>query len=251
MAAVAIWIFCKPDPPVWRLRTTFHIGSSINRFLLVDGQKDPQGAIERYSTVVGLISTPAFRQSIAEGAKFSADSAARSKQSVFETLHANAVNDYDIEIEFIAASSQDSLAAYRVIADQIEQRHSRMMEQDTKVLQSAIDDYRDRSTQLRTWEDARLHLSQQMPADSEVLKTDLTETWNQTREKLRRLETIKAMVAPTRFPPESEVYVTGPLTGVSVRMSALAGLCVVIFAVAGSIGLEHFIMRRRNRIPRV
>jgi len=249
LAAAAVWFLLKPDTPVWRLRTVFHIGSTVNRFLLIEGSQNPQSTIERYSSVVSLISSPAFRQTVVGASMFEPQSAALSKLLVFDTLRANAINDFDVAIEFVAGSTQDCLAAYRIIADQIEQRHARMLEQDVKLLQMTIDDYRERSNQLQKWEDARLRAAEEAPPSPEILKTDLGAIWNQTRESLRRLEATQALVSPTRFPPTSEVFSNGPLTGNTVRLSALSGLGILVGVILMGLVLEHYTVGRRNPKP--
>ncbi|GLR85476.1 hypothetical protein [Bradyrhizobium iriomotense] len=217
--------------------------------MLIEGSQNPQSTIERYTSVVGLISSAAFRQTVVGASKFETDTAAISKLLVFDTLRANAINDFDIAIEFVAGSSQDCLAAYRVISDQIEQRHARMLEQDVKLLQITIDEYRERSNQLQKWEDARLRVIHDTVPDPEVLKTDLGAIWNQTRENLRKLEATQALVAPTRFPPASEVFSNGPLTGNTVRLSALSGLGILVGVILIGLILEHVTSERRNPKP--
>jgi hypothetical protein len=191
---------------------------------------------------VALISTPVFRDSIAGTSKFEAGSAALSKRLVFDTLRAHALNDYDIEIEFVAASAADCRAAYLTIAERIEQRHAVLTDQNAKILQVAIDDYRDRAAQLTAWESARIRNN----AAADLNKTELERVWNETREHLRQLEAVRSLMKPTAFPPETEVYIEGPLANNTVRLSALAGLAVILCAFALGWTLETRISRRRN-----
>ncbi|SDR81797.1 hypothetical protein [Bradyrhizobium canariense] len=245
-AGGAIWFLCRPDPPVWRLRTVFHIGTSVNPSSIIEGSPDLQGVVERYAIVVAFISTPIFRETIAEASKFEPASAALSKRLVFDTLRAHALNDYDIEIDLTAASAADCRAAYRTIADRIEQRHEELFDQDAKMLQTAIDDLRERSAQLQKWEDAKVQPGFQPSTDADSPKSNLWVTWNETREHLRQLEAAKAYMTKTTFPAENDVYVNGPLSNNSVRLSALAGLGIILFTLILALGLEIYPSKRRN-----
>jgi hypothetical protein len=236
--------FLAPDPPVWNLRSVFHIGISANPILVIEGSLTPQGAVEHYSTVVALISDPAFREAVVADSEFQPTSAALSKRLVFGTLRARALNDSDIEIDLSAASAVDCRSAYRAIADRIERRHALMFEHSKKLVRSAINDYRERSIQLRQWEDARLQSASRPSADHAPAVGDsragLGVTWNETREHLRRLEAVEAIMTPTTF-PTNEIYVNGPLSNNTARLSALVGLAVVLCVALLALGLA---MRR-------
>lgn len=251
-AGSAIWILCKPDPAVWRLRAVFHIGSAVNRdFLLEDlpnarkPATQPLSYIEKASSVVALISTPGFRQMVVETAEFQAATAVLSKRLVFNTSRANELNDYDVTVEFLAATSADSRAAYRAIAELIRKRHARLLEEEAKLVQTTIDDYSKRSAQLQKWLDATEQAGNQAPPSPATPRTDLVERWVETRERLQQLEVAKASVAPTKFSSDAEVYVSGPLTTDSVRLSALAGLAVLV-----SVLLLSLALRTQNSKPR-
>lgn len=247
-AAGAVWFLCRPGPPVWRLRTIFHIGSSINPIAVIEGSPNPEGTLERYYNVVALISTPIFRDTVAGTSEFQPASAALSKRLVFNTLRAHSLDNNvdDVEIDLTAASAADCRAAYRTIARQIEQRHALLFDENTKLLQTAIDDYRERAIQLKKWEDAALQPGDQVSTGADRPKSDLGAAWNETREHLRRLEAMKPLMKPTVFPPESEVYVNGPLSNNTVRLSALAGLAAILCAFILWLGLEARSSRRRN-----
>jgi hypothetical protein len=243
-AGCAVWFLCRPDPPVWRLSTIFHIGVSVNPTAVIEGSPNPLGTVERYSAVVAHISTPVFRETIAGASEFEAGSAALSKRLVFGTLRAHALNDNDIELEFVAASAADCRAAYRTVANLIGQRHAGLFDQNTKLLQTAIDDYRERATQLRKWEDAKVQPGYQASTDADSSKSGLGIIWSETREHLRQLEAVKPLMKPTTFPPEAEVYVDGPLSNNTVRLSALAGLALILSTLA--LGLGILPSKRRN-----
>ena len=189
-----------------------------------------QSTIERYASIVALISTPVFRDVIADTSKFEAGSAALSKRLVFDTLRAHALNDYDIEIQFTAASAADCRAAYRTIAERIGQRHAGLSDQNAKILQVAIDDYRERAAQLHEvggrQRTARISTIRRCRSQ----EIELERVWNETREHLRQLEVIKSITTATTFPPAAEVYIEGPLVNNTVRLSALAGLAVILCA---------------------
>jgi hypothetical protein len=247
-AASAVWFLCRPGPPVWRLRTIFHIGSSINPTSVIEGSPNPEGTLERYSVVVALISNPVFRNTVANTSEFQSASAALSKRLVFDTLRAHALDDNveDIEVNLTAASAADCRAAYRTISRQIEQRHALLFDENVKLLQAAIDEYRTRSVQLKKWEDAAAQPGYQASTGTDRSKSGLGAAWNETSEHLRRLEAMKPLMKPTSFPPESEVYVNGPLSNNTVRLSALAGLAVILCAFILTLGLEVRSSRRRN-----
>jgi hypothetical protein len=247
-AAGAVWFLCRPGPPVWRLRTIFHIGSSINPTAVLEGSPDAEGTLERYSIVVALISTPVFRDTVAGSSEFQPDSAALSKRLVFNTLRAHALDNNvdDVEIDLTAASAADCRAAYRTIARQIEQRHALLFDENVKLLQAAIDDYRERSIQLKKWEDAAVQPGYQASTGGDRPKSDLGVAWEENSEHLRQLEAMKPLLQPTIFPPESQVYVNGPLSNNTVRLSALAGLAVILCAFILTLGLEARSSRRRN-----
>jgi hypothetical protein len=236
--AVVVWFFCRPDPPVWRLRTVFHIGTSINPRLVTEGSPNPESPIEHYRSVVAAISAPAFRENIANTSEFEASSAALSRRLVFQTLrpHALSDNDYDIEIDFTAGSAADCRSAYRAIADRIEQRHAILSHRNSELLQKTIEDLQERSVQLKAWEDAK-----QNSADA-----DNSRSWNDTGEKLRQLKAIKSLMKPTTFLPEAEVYVYGPLSNNTVRLSALAGLAIIFITLVLALGLESLTSKQRN-----
>jgi hypothetical protein len=247
-AAGAVWFLCRPGPPVWRLRTIFHIGSSINPTAVLEGSPDAEGTLERYSIVVALISTPVFRDTVAGSSEFQPDSAALSKRLVFNTLRAHALDNNvdDVEIDLTAASAADCRAAYRTIARQIEQRHALLFDENVKLLQAAIDDYRERSIQLKRWEDAAVQPGYQASTGGDRPKSDLGVAWEENSEHLRQLEAMKPLLQPTIFPPESQVYVNGPLSNNTVRLSALAALAVILCAFILTLGLEARSSRRRN-----
>jgi hypothetical protein len=215
---------------------------------VIEGSANPEGTLERYSVVVALISNPVFRDTVAGTSEFQPASAALSKRLVFNTLRAHSLDNNvdDVEIDLTAASAADCRAAYRTIARQIEQRHALLFDENAKLLQAAIDDYRDRSIQLKTWEDAALKPGDHAAAGADRPKSNLGASWNETREQLRRLEAMKPLMKPTVFPPESEVYVNGPLSNNTVRLSALAGLAVILCACILWMGLEARSSRRRN-----
>jgi hypothetical protein len=245
-AAGAVWLLCRPDPPIWRLRTVFHLGISINPAYVINESPNPEDTLEHYRAIVAFISTPSFRQNIADTSQFEPASASLSKGLVFDTLRPHALNDYDIEIDFAAASAADCRAAYRNIAHRVEQRHALLFDENVKVLQAAIDDYRERSTQLEKWEDAKTQSENQASTDADSSKPGLGVIWSETREHLRRLEAIKPLMKPTSFPSESDIYVNGPLSNNSVRLSALAGLAVILCALVLMLGLEIRPPKRRN-----
>jgi hypothetical protein len=246
--ACAIWFLCRPDPPVWRVRTTFHIGMTVSPAAVIEGFPILQGTLEGYSSVVALISTLAFRDTIAGASEFEANSAGLSKRLVFDTLRAHALdhNDKDVEIDLTAASAADCRAAYRTIAHQIEQRHALLFDENARQLQAAIDDYRERAVQLAKWKDAEGQPDDKASPDADSTKTRLGPIWNETREHLRQLEAVRALMTPTTFPPEAKIYVDGPLTNNTVRLSALAGLAVVLCAFALAWTLEIPASKRRN-----
>jgi len=246
--ACAIWFLCRPDPPVWRVRTTFHIGMSASPAAVIEGSLNLGGTIEGYSSVVALISAPAFRDAIAAASEFEAGSAALSKRLLFATLRAHALdhNDQDVEIDFTAASAADCRAAYRTIAERIGQRHAGLSAQSAKTLQVAIDDYRERAAQLAKWEDARIQPGDKASANADRTKSGIGQSWSETREHLRRLEAVKSLMTPTTFPPEAEVHVEGPLVNNTVRLSALAGLAVILCAFVLALALETRASRPRN-----
>jgi hypothetical protein len=129
-AAGAVWFLCRPYPPVWRLRAVFRIGTPVSPAAVIEGSPNSEGTIERYFTVVALISTPAFREAIARTSEFESGTAELSKRLVFDTLRAHALdNDVDdVEIYLTAASAADCRTAYRNIAHRIEQRHAPLFE---------------------------------------------------------------------------------------------------------------------------
>jgi hypothetical protein len=239
-AAGAVWFLCRPGPPVWRLRTIFHIGSSINPAPVIEGTSDGEGTIEQPRTVIALISTPAFRDMVASTSEFQQGTAALSRRLAFATLRPHALdnNDEDVEIDLTAASPADCLAAYRTIAHQIEQRHARLVDENARQLQAAIDDHRERSMQLKKWEDVAVQPADQVSTESDHRKLDLGAAWSESRERLRRLEAAKLVLKPTTFPPESQVYVNGPLANNTVRLSALAGLAILLCVLILTLGLE-------------
>jgi hypothetical protein len=236
--AVLILYVVPADPPVWTVRTAFTIGNSINPDSVINASLTPQGQVEGYRIVVALISTPVFRQTIANTSQFESATAARSRQLVFDTLRAHPQSDSSIEIEFTAASPADCRAAYRAIADRIERRHAALFEQNVKLLQASIDDYTARAVQLKQWEDAYLQPGDQPSASDKASKSGLGIAWNDTKERIRRLEAAKLLLTKTTFPPESEVYVNGPLSRGTVRSSALAGLAVLVAVLFLFAGLE-------------
>jgi hypothetical protein len=202
--------------------------------------------VERYSTVVALISTPVFREAIASSSKFEPGSAELSKQLVFETLRAHALNDYDVQIEVTAASAADCRSAYRTLADRIGQRHAGLSDQNIRLLQAAVDNYRERSIQLKKWADARTQPGYQASDDPDGSKASIT-AWSETREHLRQLEAVKTLIKPTTFPPETEVYINGPLSNNTVRLSAIAGLAIILSTLVLALGLEFGASKRRNK----
>jgi hypothetical protein len=244
-AGSAIWLLCKPDLPVWRLRAVFYIGSAVDRALLAESSSDalktpkiPLSGIEKPSAVVALISSPGFRQKIVETAEFEASTAARSKRLVFDTLRANALNNFDITVEFLAASSADARATFRTIVELIRNRHTPLFEQEAQLLQTRIDDYRERSTQLQKWLGAMEQAGDQGPPVPATSQTELVDRWVETGKQLQQLEVAKASLVPTTFPSDAEVYVNGPLTTDSVRLSALAGLAVLVSVLLLSLALD-------------
>ena len=249
-AACAVWFLCQPNPPVWRLRTLFHLGLSINPALVIDGTSNGERVIEQHRDVIALISTPVFRHVVAGTSQFQPNTAALSRRLVFATLQPHAIDDdyTDVEIDLTAASAADCLAAYRTIARQIEQRHALLFDENAKQLQTAIDDYRERSLQLKKWEDAAIQQGDQASAESDRRKRDLGTAWSESMERLRRLEAAKLVLKPTTFPPDSEVEVNGPLTNNTVRLSAIAGLALLLCVLMLTLGLE--IRSTGRRMPR-
>jgi hypothetical protein len=204
----------------------------------MEGAPDARSAIERYRDVVTFISTAAFRKTIAESSKFESNGSALSKRLVFSTLRARAWNDNDIEIDLTAASAGDCRAAYRNIASQIERRHARQLAQNAKILEATIDDYRERSTQLQEWEYAELQAGSHAFADEDSAKTSTAAVWSETRERLLRLEAIKSQMTPTTFPAESDISINGPVSNNTARLSAIAGLALILSAIILTMGLE-------------
>jgi hypothetical protein len=249
-AAAATWYLCRPGPPVWRLRTVFHIGSSIDPALVIDGTASGETTIERNTAVIALISTPVFRDMVLGTSDFQKDTADLSRRLVFATLRPHVLdnNVKDVELDLTAASAADCLTAYRTVARRIEQRHASLSAENARELQTAIEDYREQSMQLKKWEDTALEPGDHVSADSERRKHDLATAWSETRERLRRLEAAKLALKPTTFPPESDVYVNGPITNNTVRLSSLAGLAVLLCASLLTFGLG--IRSSRRRIPR-
>jgi hypothetical protein len=243
-------LFIGPGLPTWNLRTAFHIGRSVDPEALAAGSLALQDQIERYRAVIAFISDPAFREIVVNTSKFEPESAVRSKQLVFDSLRAHALNDNDIEIELTAASAADCRSVYRTIADRIEQRHSLIFEQNNRYLQTAIANYRERASQLKTWMDEKQRSNSQSPSEdadnANKLKSDLGVSWNNTREYLRNLEAVEPLLKPTTFPPESEVYVYGPLSNDIARRSALTGMVVILCIVALGLGLETRSSKRRD-----
>jgi hypothetical protein len=246
--ACAIWFLCRPDPAIWRLRTSFHLGMSVAPAAVIEGSTNLQRTIESHFRVVALISNPVFRDTIAGTSEFLPGSAGLSKRLVFETLRAHVwdSNVEDIEIDLTAASAADCLAAYRTIARQIEQRHALLFDENARQLQTAIDDYRERAAQLAKWGDAKLPPGDKASTDADSTKTRLALSWSETREHLRQLEAVKSLMTPTTFPPEAEVYVEGPLVNNTVRLSALAGLAVILCAILLAWTLDIRASRSRN-----
>jgi hypothetical protein len=239
-AAGAVWLLCRPGPPVWRLTTIFHIGSIIYPAAVIDGTSSGKGTIEQPRTVIALISTPEFREAVVGTSEFQQRTAALSRRLVFATLRPHDLdsNYEDVEIDLAAASAADCLAAYRTIARQIARRHALLLDENAKQLQTVIDDYRERSMQLKKWEDAAIKPDDQVSMESARRKRDLGAAWSESSERLRRLEAAKLSLEPTTFPPESEVYVSGPLTNNTVRLSAIAGLAVLLCVLVLTLGLE-------------
>jgi hypothetical protein len=239
VAAGAVLFLLPSDLPVWNIRTNFRNGVSINAEAIAQGSAETSGPIERYRPLVASISDPSFRDTIAKTSHFEASSSSLSKRLVFATLRAHATDDITIEIQYTAASASDCLAAYRAIADRVTQRHAILFDQNQKLLEATIDDYSERSAQLRKWEDARLQLESRLDPGEQESRSTLGLAWNQTREQLRRLDAAKALMKPTFFPPDSEVFVDGPLYTDTVRRSALAGLAVIFCACALGWGLSR------------
>jgi hypothetical protein len=246
--ACAIWFLCRPNHPVWRLRTTFHLGMSVSPDAVIEGSPDLRATIEKNYAVIALISTPAFRDAIADDSEFEAGTAGLSKRLVFDTLRAQALdsNEQDVEIDFTAASAADCHAAYRTIAHQIERRHAALFDENVRQLQVAIDDYRERAAQLAKWEDAEAQPDRKVTSEAESAKTRRGPAWNEAREHLRQLEAVRSLMTSTMFPPEAEVYVHGPLTTDTVRLSALAGLLMILIAFVLGWTLEIRPSQRRN-----
>jgi hypothetical protein len=240
--ACAILFVSRPNPPVWSLRTIFHTGVSVNPWSLVDGPTAVQGGLAQYTAVVALISSPAFRETIARVTTFEPDSAARSKQLIFSTLRAHALNDNDIELQFTAASAADCRSAYRTIVDRVKQQQAPLFDRNAKLLRAAIDDYRERSIQLKKWEDAKAQPDSASPAERPSspndFKLDPGMNWGEAREQLRRLEAIEILTTPTSFPAETDVYVNGPLSNNAARLSALAGLVIILCTLLLALGLK-------------
>jgi len=239
-AAGAVWFLCPPGPPVWRMTTIFHIGSTIDPDAVIDGTSSGKGTIEQPRTVIALISTPEFREAVARASEFQQHTAALSRRLVFATLRPHGLdsNYEDVEIDLAAASAADCLAAYRAIARQIERRHTLLLDENAKQLQTAIDDYRERSMQLKKWEDAAIKPDDQASTESDRRRRDLGAAWSESRERLRRLEAAKLALEPTTFPAESEIYVNGPLTNNTARLSAIAGLAILLCVLILTLGLE-------------
>lgn len=247
-ASLVVWFLCPIDPPVWRLRTIFHIGTVADPALVLEGSRHPQVTVERHTDVVALISSPGFRQIITNTTEFESHSAALSRRLVFETLRPHALNDnsIDIELDVTAASAADCRAIYQNIAGRILQRHARLFDQKVALLQTAIDEFRERSAQLRKWKDAEFVPGSQAYGDTDSPKSGIVVSWNETEERLRRLEAVKTQMSPTTFPPESEVYIDGPLTNETVRFSALAGLVIILCTLLLGLELETHPSNRRD-----
>jgi hypothetical protein len=226
-SGVAIWVICSPDTPIWQLRTVLHIRSAVDRSLLIAEAPDTKDPAERTKSTTALISTPGFRQ------------------TVVDTLRANPLNDYDVTIQFSAAAASDCRQAYRTVVDLIKQHHALLLEQEDKLLQAKIDDYRERSVQLQKWLDAIVQSGSPSLPDPAISRKDLAMAWNETRERLVRLEATKAVLASTSFPSDTEVYVNGPLTNYSVRLSALAGLGLIVSILLLALVLEARTSTRR------
>jgi len=239
-AAGAVWFLCPPDPPVWRLRTIFHLGFSIDPAPVIAGTSNGERTIEQHRAVIGLISSRVFRDAVVGTSEFQQNTAALSRRLVFATVRPHELdnNNTDVEIDLTAASAADCLAAYRTIAREIEQRHARLFEENAKQLQAAIDNYRGRSMQLKKWEDAAIRPGDQVSTQSDQARRDLGADWSETMERLRRLEVAKLALKPTTFLPESEVDVTGPIVNNTVRLSGLAGLAVLLCVLILTLGLE-------------
>lgn len=182
---------------------------------------------------------------VVETAEFEPATATRSKRLVFSTSRANELNDYDITVEFLAASAADSQAAYRAIAELIRTRHARLLEQESKLVQAKIGYYRDLASQLQKWLDASGQASDQGQPSPPASRAELLERWIEANERLQQLEIAAAAVAPTLL-SDSEVYVSGPLTTSSVRLSALAGLAVLVSVLLLSIALQTHNPTRRT-----
>ena len=245
-AACAVFFLLPSDSPAWNVRLDFRNGTSINTQAVAQGSAAASGPIEGYRTIVALISNPVFRDTIAKTSPFEAASNVLSKRLIFDTLRAHATDDSTIEIQYTAASAADCLTAYRTIADRILQRHAVLFDQNQKLIQAAIDDYRERSIQLQKWEDAEMQMGPQ-PSPHEIeTRSALGIAWNDTREQLRRLEATKILRTPTYFPPEAEVYVNGPLSNNTVRLSAIAGLSIIFCLFTLAWGLQAWRQKPRN-----
>jgi hypothetical protein len=230
LCAMGVILYVSPqDPPAWDLRTTFHIGKSADPELAIEGYERIRSGIEGYRSFISVISSPAFREKVASAAEFEPESAVLSKRLVFNTLRAYASNDYDIEVELTSASAADCRAALRVIVDQIEQRHRPLFDRSARMLGAAVDDYRKRADQLKNWADAG------GPGDP---RPDIAKSWSETRERLRRLEAAVPLVTPTRPPDDAEIYLNGPLSTDTVRLSAMAGLALILCIIILALGLD-------------
>jgi hypothetical protein len=214
--------------------------------MVLEGLPHPQVTIEHYRDVIGLISAPGFRQALLKTSEFAPNSAARSRRLAFDTLRPHALNDNDrdVEIDVTAASDGDCRAIYRNIANKILQRHALLFDQKAKLLQAAIDSYQMRADQLGKWRDAKASASEhQTEVGSEGLKPD---TWAETTEQLYQLQTAKTLMQKTTFPPEEEIFINGPLTDTAVRISALAGLVIILCTVLLGLALESHSSKPRN-----
>ncbi len=179
--------------------------------------------------------------------QFETGSASLSKRLVFATLRPHALDhdDEDVEIDFVAASAADCLAAYRTIAERSGNVMPGLSDGNAKTLQSPIDDYRERADPVGEMGGCRVQ-----PGDKASADADRAES--RTRTGLERNPGASASVGgrqipmtPTMFPPEAQVYVEGPL--VIIRFDCPPSRVLPFFCSHfACMGLEIRSSRARN-----
>lgn len=234
-AAVAYAVAQAGTVQIWSGRTILSIGVAPSQAYLLFEDAPALEVIEPQRAVILRVSSPAFKNSMLNKAAFEPATAARSRSLVDSSLRAIALDgDRDISIELSAASAADVEAALRALEVEIGKTHGDLLHQRMQILQSRIDQDRQRMANIEKTSDQLLDGIFNGSDDKDKSRPaafEFAPAWNDLKNRIQRDTNLKQLVVPTVLHLEPGSFLQGPRSVAVLRTSLLAGLVMLIVIV--------------------